>query len=38
MLHAQHSAEGFYARLGYERRGTPFEEAGILHQEMVAKL
>ena len=38
MLHAQHSAEGFYARLGYERRGAPFEEAGILHQEMVAKL
>ncbi|MDO9438817.1 YbgC/FadM family acyl-CoA thioesterase [Hydrogenophaga sp.] len=38
MLHAQNTAEGFYARLGYERRGAPFEEAGIAHQEMVAKL
>ncbi|MDP3833898.1 MAG: YbgC/FadM family acyl-CoA thioesterase [Hydrogenophaga sp.] len=38
MLHAQHSAEGFYARLGYERRGPAFEEAGIAHQEMVARL
>lgn len=38
MLHAQRSAEGFYARLGFVRRGEPFEEAGIPHQEMVAKL
>ncbi|QHE86082.1 YbgC/FadM family acyl-CoA thioesterase [Hydrogenophaga sp. BPS33] len=38
VLHAQNTAEGFYARLGYERRGEPFEEAGIAHQEMVAKL
>ena len=38
MLHAQQSAEGFYARLGYERRGAAFEEAGIPHQEMIAKL
>ncbi|MGV3727146.1 YbgC/FadM family acyl-CoA thioesterase [Hydrogenophaga sp.] len=38
MLHAQQSAEAFYARLGYERRGEPFEEAGIGHQEMVIRL
>ena len=38
MLHAQQSAVGFYRRLGYEDRGAPFEEAGISHQEMVAKL
>ena len=38
MLHAQRSAEGFYTRLGFERRGDAFEEAGIPHQEMVAKL
>ena len=34
MLHAQHSAERFYARLGYLPHGEPFEEAGIAHQEM----
>jgi predicted GNAT family N-acyltransferase len=33
MLHAQRSAEGFYERLGYQRRGEPFEEAGITHVE-----
>ncbi len=38
MLHAQQSAIGFYRRLGYEDRGAPFEEAGIPHQEMVARL
>lgn len=38
MLHAQRSAEGFYTRLGFERRGEAFEEAGIPHQEMTAKL
>jgi YbgC/YbaW family acyl-CoA thioester hydrolase len=38
MLHAQRSAEGFYTRLGFDRRGEAFEEAGIPHQEMVAKL
>lgn len=38
MLHAQRSAEGFYTRLGFDRRGAAFEEAGIPHQEMVAKL
>jgi hypothetical protein len=34
MLHAQRSAEAFYARLGYTPRGEPFEEAGIAHIEM----
>ncbi|MET0543327.1 MAG: YbgC/FadM family acyl-CoA thioesterase [Variovorax sp.] len=34
MLHAQRSAERFYARLGYVPCGEPFEEAGIAHQEM----
>lgn len=38
MLHAQRSAEGFYTRLGFDRRGEAFEEAGIAHQEMVARL
>ena len=38
MLHAQQSAVGFYRRLGYLERGAPFEEAGIPHQEMAAKL
>lgn len=34
MLHAQRSAERFYARLGYTPHGEPFEEAGIAHLEM----
>lgn len=38
MLHAQQSAIGFYRRLGYQHRGAPFEEAGIPHQEMWARL
>lgn len=38
MLHAQRSAEGFYDRLGYLRRGDPFEEAGVSHVEMVTAL
>lgn len=33
-LHAQRSAERFYARLGYAAHGEPFEEAGIAHIEM----
>ena len=37
-LHAQRSAEGFYARLGFVPRGEPFEEAGIAHIEMVKQL
>lgn len=35
MLHAQRSAAGFYARLGFVPRGDPFDEAGIVHIEMV---
>ena len=38
LLHAQRTAEGFYARLGFVRRGEPFEEAGIVHIEMVHAL
>ncbi len=35
MLHAQHSAVGFYTRAGFVARGNPFDEAGIPHLEMV---
>jgi YbgC/YbaW family acyl-CoA thioester hydrolase len=38
LLHAQRSAIGFYAREGFVPRGTPFEEAGIPHQEMVKSM
>ncbi len=38
VLHAQHSAMGFYRRQGFEPRGEVFEEAGIPHQEMVKTL
>lgn len=38
VLHAQQSAVGFYLRLGYQGRGEPFEEAGIPHLEMAARL
>jgi YbgC/YbaW family acyl-CoA thioester hydrolase len=38
LLHAQRTAEGFYARLGFVPRGEPFEEAGIVHIEMVHAL
>lgn len=38
LLHAQLSAEGFYARLGFVRQGQPFDEAGIGHIEMVHTL
>ena len=34
LLHAQRTAQGFYARLGFQPRGEPFEEAGIVHIEM----
>ncbi|MFC4544023.1 GNAT family N-acetyltransferase [Halosolutus amylolyticus] len=33
-LHSQTRAAAFYRRLGYERRGEEFEEAGIPHVEM----
>ena len=35
LLHAQRSAEGFYARLGFAPRGEPFDEVEIPHIEMV---
>lgn len=38
LLHAQRSAIGFYDRLGWQRRGEGFEEAGIPHQEMFLPL
>lgn len=38
LLHAQLSAENFYLRAGFQRRGEPFEEAGIGHVEMVRAL
>ena len=38
LLHAQLSAENFYLRAGFQRRGQPFEEAGIAHVEMVRAL
>lgn len=38
LLHAQSSAIGFYDRLGWQRRGEVFEEAGIPHQEMFLTL
>ena len=34
-LHAQESAIGFYAGLGFVPRGEPFVEADIVHQTMV---
>ena len=38
LLHAQQSAQGFYARLGFVTQGEAFEEAGIVHIEMVHPL
>jgi YbgC/YbaW family acyl-CoA thioester hydrolase len=38
VLHAQRSAEGFYARLGFEVRGEPYDEVGIPHVTMVRAL
>ena len=38
ILHAQRSAEGFYARLGYTPKGEPFDEAGIPHITMAKAL
>ncbi|WP_226005293.1 GNAT family N-acetyltransferase [Natrinema salinisoli] len=37
-LHSQTRAADFYRRLGYERRGEEFEEAGIPHVEMRKRL
>lgn len=38
MLHAQQSAVGFYRRAGFVAHGAPFDEAGIVHVEMVRAL
>jgi len=38
LLHAQLSAENFYLRAGFARRGAVFEEAGIGHVEMFKAL
>lgn len=38
LLHAQRSAESFYAAAGFAARGKPFDEAGIPHIEMVKAL
>jgi YbgC/YbaW family acyl-CoA thioester hydrolase len=38
LLHAQRSAEAFYAQQGFVVRGQPFEEAGIPHIEMARPL
>jgi len=37
-LHAQRSAKDFYARLGFEPQGAPYEEAGIPHVTMTSAL
>jgi predicted GNAT family N-acyltransferase len=37
-LHAQRTARSFYARLGFEAQGEPFEEAGIAHLTMTSAL
>jgi predicted GNAT family N-acyltransferase len=34
LLHSQTQAAGFYERLGYERFGDEFDEAGIPHVKM----
>jgi predicted GNAT family N-acyltransferase len=38
VLHAQRSAEGFYARQGFAVRGEPFNEVDIPHIEMARPL
>lgn len=38
VLHAQRTAEAFYAAFGFVPRGEAFEEAGIPHIEMARKL
>jgi YbgC/YbaW family acyl-CoA thioester hydrolase len=37
-LHAQRSARDFYARLGFEAQGEPYDEAGIPHITMTSAL
>lgn len=38
ILHAQRTAEGFYAKCGYKAYGDEFVEAGILHIMMKKEL
>ena len=38
LLHAQTSAQGFYARAGFAPAGSVFDEAGIAHIEMTRAL
>ena len=37
VLHAQRSAEGFYAQAGFSPRGEPFDEVDIPHIEMIKR-
>ncbi len=37
-LHAQHAAQGFYAKLGFVVEGEPFDEVGIPHVTMALSL
>jgi predicted GNAT family N-acyltransferase len=37
-LHAQRTARDFYARLGFQAQGEPYEEAGIPHVTMASAL
>jgi YbgC/YbaW family acyl-CoA thioester hydrolase len=37
-LHAQRTAVDFYARLGFQAQGEPYEEAGIPHIDMTSAL
>ena len=37
-LHAQRTARDFYARLGFQPQGAPYEEAGIPHVTMTSAL
>jgi predicted GNAT family N-acyltransferase len=37
-LHAQCSAQAFYARAGFVPVGEPFDEVGIAHIEMCKEL
>ena len=36
-LNSQHTAIGFYEKLGFYKKGKSFKEAGILHQKMFLK-
>ena len=36
-LHAQVTAMGLYEKFGFQKMGSPFEEAGIQHYKMILK-